>query len=253
MKITYAGQTDVGRKRKHNEDSFQLVPEENLFIVCDGMGGHASGEVASQLAVDTIKKFYDETTQDPERTWPLKEDKNLDFPTNRLVTAVRLANYRVHEQAQTDPAYQGMGTTCVGLLFTDDRIVVAHVGDSRCYRIRNAEIEQITEDHSLLNDYKKMASLTPEEEANFPHKNIIVRALGMKEDVQVDTSEIEVQPGDVYLACSDGLSGEVTDKELLELVMSSLEDLETATESLIDAANNAGGKDNITVVLARVD
>lgn len=180
MKVNHAGRTDVGRKRSHNEDNYFLLPEQDYFAVCDGMGGHASGEVASQIAVDTMQQFFVETNEDEDKTWPYKEDRAKDYHSNRVASSIRLANYRVYEQAQSDAAYQGMGTTCVAMHFIDGKVVVAHVGDSRCYRVRSGGIDLLTEDHSLLNDYKKMATLTPEEEANFPHKNIIVRALGMK-------------------------------------------------------------------------
>ena len=159
LKLIYYGQTDVGRKRTHNEDNFFLLPEENLFVVCDGMGGHASGEVASQIVVDSMREFYLETSEDPDRTWPFKEAKSKCYESNRMSTAVRLGNYRVHEQSVADPKYKGMGTTCVAMIFREKKIIVGHVGDSRCYRVRGNEIEQLTEDHSLLNDYKKMTKM----------------------------------------------------------------------------------------------
>ena len=251
--VTFSGNTDVGRKRAHNEDNFFLLPEENLYVVCDGMGGHASGEVASQVAVDSMKDFYLATGKDPDKTWPYKEDRAKDHEVNRLATAVRFANRNVHDKAREGAAFKGMGTTVVAMRFLGDRVMIAHVGDSRCYRVRDGKIEQLTEDHSLLNDYKKQVKLTPEEEANFPHKNIIVRALGMKQDVVVDTLDDKVHSGDIYMACSDGLNGEITDEQMLEIMLAHDTDLETSTQELIDSACAHGGRDNVTVVMARVD
>ncbi len=253
FKLRYAGNTDVGRKRTHNEDNFVLLPEENLFVVCDGMGGHASGEVASQITVDSIKEFYEETGADPDRTWPFKENKERTFEANRLSTAIRLGNNRIHTQSVTDAKYKGMGTTCVAMIFRENKIIVAHVGDSRCYRIRNGQIDQLTEDHSLLNDYKKVTKMTPEEEENFPHKNIIVRALGMKDDVLVDTAEHPIKSGDIYVSCSDGLNGEISDADILNITMEHIDDPEQLSLELIDAANKNGGKDNVTVAVVSIE
>lgn len=251
-KLLHAGKTDVGMKRNHNEDNFELVPEHGLFIVADGMGGHASGEVASQIAVETVAAFFRDASSDQDITWPYKEEKSRSNIENVFANAVRYANLRVFEKASEDARYKGMGTTFVGITFRDKRHFVAHVGDSRCYRVRNGKLEHMTEDHSLLNDYKKMAKLTAEEERNFPHKNIIVRALGMKETVLVDIGTDTLQVGDVFILCSDGLNGEVPDDEILELSMQHLDDLDAMATALIARANAHGGKDNVTVVAMRV-
>jgi protein phosphatase len=224
--------------------------EVGLYIVADGMGGHASGEVASQMAVDAMREFFSATAQDPERTWPYKMDRSKGYEENRLITAIKLANLRIYESAQRDPRQRGMGTTIVALFAVEDGVYMAHVGDSRGYRIRDGHMEQMTEDHSLLNDYIKMKRLTAEEIANFPHKNVIVRALGMKDTVKVDTRFEQPRAGDTYLLCSDGLSGPVTDPDLLDIVQTS-PDLKTAASRLIQRANENGGPDNITCVLAR--
>ena len=252
MKLSYAGLTDVGMKRNHNEDNLSLVPEQNLFIVADGMGGHASGEVASQIAVETVAKFFEDIADDDDITWPFKEDKDRTSIENLFINSVRYANLRVFEKASAGAAYKGMGTTFVGSVFQDNKHYVAHVGDSRCYRVRKGKLDQLTEDHSLLNDYKKMAKLTPEEEANFPHKNIIVRALGMKDSVAVDLGQHDIETDDIYLLCSDGLNGELTDPQILDIVLSNGEDLEACCRHLIKDTNAHGGKDNTTVVLVRV-
>jgi protein phosphatase len=250
LRIEVAGQTDVGRKRSHNEDNFAIFSEFGLYIVADGMGGHASGEVASKMAIDTMKEFFAATSEDPERTWPYKMDRSKGYEENRLITGIKLANLRIYESAQRDPRQRGMGTTIVTMFAVEDGVYVAHVGDSRGYRIRDGKIEQLTEDHSLLNDYIKMKRLTPEEIANFPHKNVIVRALGMKDTVKVDTRFEQPRAGDTYVLCSDGLSGPVTDPDMLDIVSNST-DLKTAASRLIQRANEHGGPDNITCVLAR--
>ncbi len=253
IKLRYAGSTDVGRKRGHNEDNLCLLPEQNLYLVADGMGGHASGEVASQLAVETVAEFFEETADDAEMTWPYKMDKDLNYEENRLAAGIKLANLRIFEQAKGDPAsHHGMGTTVVSSFVSGDVIYFGHVGDSRIYRLREDELTQVTEDHSLLNDYIKMKDLTEEEIENFPHKNVIVRALGMKETVQVDVNHEKPEPGDVYLLCSDGLTDMLKDKDILEIMLDERDDLEACVQRLIDQANENGGKDNITVVLVEV-
>ena len=251
-RLRFSGESNVGMKRAHNEDSFYLPESERLAIVADGMGGHASGEVASRLAVETIVGFFKATQDDQQLTWPFKMDHGHRFDVNRMVTAIKLANLKIHEQAQKDPRCHGMGTTVVSALFVDDALVVGHVGDSRLYRRRDGVFEQITEDHSLLNDYIKMKHLSPDEIAAFPHKNVIVRALGMKDTVQVDVHLDTPRLGDVYLICSDGLSGMIKDDEMAEIAMSD-RDLDVVCERLISTANKNGGLDNITVVAVRLE
>lgn len=250
LRIEVAGQTDVGRKRTHNEDNFAIFADYGLYVVADGMGGHASGEVASKLAIDTLHEFFAATVDDPERTWPYKMERDRSYEENRLVTGIKLCNLRIYEAAQKDKRQRGMGTTLVSLFAVQGGAYVGHVGDSRVYRIRDGKIAQLTEDHSLLNDYKKMKHLSADEVQNFPHKNVIVRALGMKDSVKVDTCYETPREGDVVLLCSDGLSGQLSDEQMLRLVMAS-PDLATTANRLIEAANNNGGPDNITCVLAR--
>jgi protein phosphatase len=252
LKILNFGETSVGMKRTHNEDSFLNLPGENLFVVADGMGGHSSGEVASQMAVEAISNFFKATHQDEEITWPYKIDKNRPLDENRFIMSIKLANLRIHEAAQREARYRGMGTTIAGTNFVDDHVLVAHVGDSRVYLIRKGHITQITEDHSLLNDFIKAHKLTPEEIANFPHKNVIVRALGMKDTILVDLSRHKIQPEDVYLMCSDGLSGMVNDKQICEVIQQT-PDISQAGTMLIEMANKAGGVDNITCLLTKIE
>jgi protein phosphatase len=251
MRIEVSGQTHVGMKRNHNEDNLLLLPEERLFVVADGMGGHSSGEIASKIAVDQMAEFFRMTSQDHEITWPYKMDKTRNYDENRLATGIKLANVRIYQKASSDQKYKGMGTTIVSVYFANDhQVLVGHVGDSRVYFLRDGVLKQITEDHSLLNDYLKAKKLTPEEIEAFPHKNVIVRALGMKDTVTVDLNTIEPKPNDVYLLCSDGLSGMVPDEQIRDILLRQ-HDLHKAAAMLIDAANANGGNDNVTCVLAR--
>ena len=252
-RVRFAGDTNIGRKREHNEDSIAL-PEsgERLAIVCDGMGGHASGEVASRLAVELIVDHFTETGKQQILTWPYKVDRDLRKDINRMVTGVMLANLEIWERSQREQRFKGMGTTCVALYFLDDHLIIGHVGDSRCYRVRGTELTQMTEDHSLINDYIRMKRVTPEEAENWPHKNVIVRALGMKESVQVDILTEVPRLGDTYMLCSDGLTGMLKDDQIQHILMSE-KDLDRAVARLIQAANEEGGVDNISVVLARVE
>ncbi|MFN3202961.1 MAG: Stp1/IreP family PP2C-type Ser/Thr phosphatase [Bradymonadia bacterium] len=253
MRITSAGRTHVGMKRTHNEDSLRICRDQNLFIVADGMGGHASGEVASQLSVETLAEFYRATAEDDEITWPFKLDKGMGYQESRITTGVKLSNRRVYENACRDAKLKGMGTTLVTLYLHGGNGYIGHVGDSRVYRFRSGQLTQITEDHSLLNDYIKIKKLTPEEIEAFPHKNVIVRALGMKENVQVDVHAEKAQIGDIFLLCSDGLSGMITDEGMEQILVTHGSDLEKSCEVLIETANQNGGTDNITVILARYE
>ncbi|MGE6763194.1 Stp1/IreP family PP2C-type Ser/Thr phosphatase [Corallococcus sp. AB049A] len=250
MRIEVAGSTHVGMKRNHNEDNYLVLTEENLVCVADGMGGHSSGEIASRIAVDELGEFFRLTSKDQDATWPFKMDKQRNYDENRLATGIKLANARIFERATTDSKYKGMGTTIVSVHFAENGVYVGHVGDSRVYFFRGGILQQVTEDHSLLNDYLKAKKLTPEEIENFPHKNVIVRALGMKEQVQVDVTRVDPLENDVFLLCSDGLSGMISDAQMQD-ILSRTPELEKACGQLIDLANAAGGNDNVTCVLAR--
>lgn len=252
LKLRYAGNTHVGMKRTHNEDNLLVLQEENLYMVADGMGGHASGEVASEMAVNTVSEFFGATSADEDITWPYKMEKARRYEENRLAAGIKLANLRIFETASQNPAQKGMGTTLVALSFSGNSAYLGHVGDSRIYRLRGEELVQVTEDHSLLNDYIKMKDLTEQEIENFPHKNVIVRALGMKETVQVDVIHEDPEVGDIYMLCSDGLNGMITDADIRRIMIENRDDLEAGTEKLIQAANAGGGNDNITVVIVEV-
>ena len=247
MRIRYAAKTDVGMKRTHNEDYFSLLEQDQLFLVADGMGGHASGEVASKMAAETMQEFFTRS-QDDDVTWPYKMDRQLSFVENRLVVGVKMANQRIYEAALKDLRLKGMGTTIVGGQIVGDKLYIAHVGDSRCYRVREGKIQQMTRDHSLLEDYKDAKpGMSEEEQRKFPHKNVITRALGMRDTVQVDLHAQDIAPGDTYVFCSDGLSGMIDDDTILKIVVAN-PDLELAVSALVEAANQAGGTDNVTVL-----
>lgn len=253
MRVRFSGATDVGRKRDHNEDAIYLPNGTRLAIVADGMGGHAAGDVASALAVETIVSHFVSTDAIQPMTWPYKIEHGIKGDIDRMVTGIMLANAKIYEKAQTDPACKGMGTTVVALYFLDDTAIIGHVGDSRVYRLRGSELTQLTEDHSLINDYVKMKRMTAEEAEQSPIKNVVVRALGMKESVKVDIITETPRVGDCYMLCSDGLSGMLPDDQIEHMVRGASSDIDNATEKLINGANEEGGIDNITVVLAQIE
>lgn len=246
-----AGHTDPGRVRSHNEDALLLAPEYDLVCVCDGMGGHACGEVASGMAVDTVREFFAYATADEDSTWPFKMERGLSLEANRLTAAIRLAAVRIFETARQNDLQRGMGTTIVAAALGPSRLAVAHAGDSRAYLIRGGKIETLTRDHSLLQEYIAARNPSADEIASFPHKNVITRALGLDPTVRPEVLEVPVERGDVILLCCDGLHGMIPDARMAEIVGSG-EDLPRAAAELVAAANHAGGIDNITVALARM-
>ena len=252
MNFIAAGLSDVGLQREHNEDSFCIAPEFRLFIVADGMGGHRAGDVASKMAIHAVSSFF-ESTQNEDATWPFAIDPSLSLEENRLVGGIRLANLRIFETSVQNYDMAGMGTTVVSLLYHPSRksVYVAHVGDSRAYRVRGNEIALLTRDHSLVNDYlAAMPDMTQEQIDELP-KNVITRALGMQEGVMIDLTRVEIEPGDIYLLCSDGLSGMLTDEQIGAIILDSADDLEAGVKALIRRANEEGGDDNITAVLIK--
>jgi serine/threonine protein phosphatase PrpC len=253
MRTKIAGLTDVGLLREHNEDSLLLLPDYRVVAVADGMGGHRSGDVASQLAVSTLSDFFS-VTVGRDATWPFPADPSLSDEENYIVTGLRLANRRIFDRSLKTMADFGMGTTIVAAMFNADadKVTIGHVGDSRCYRVRGEEILQLTRDHSLVSDATHMAPWMTEEELRQIPSNVITRALGIREDVLVDLLTDESRAGDVYVLCSDGLSGLVSDDQIHEVV-TTIPNLEEACTALIQRANFFGGTDNITVALARVE
>ena len=253
MRAIAAGQTDVGLQREHNEDSFIVLQEFDLFVVADGMGGHRAGHVASKLATETIGEFFKSTAND-DVTWPFHFDTNLSEEENRLLTGIRVANRQIFERSTRSHEYRGMGTTVVGAMFSPSkkRMFIGHVGDSRCYRVRKGKIALLTRDHSLINDYLlAMPDLTEEQRSELP-KNVITRALGMQDHVVVDLQHDDPIDGDVYVLCSDGLSGMVTDEEMQTIVNAS-PNIAEACRMLIQKANEQGGEDNITAVIIKIE
>lgn len=250
MELKAFGLTHVGRQRQHNEDAFLVADEARLFLVADGMGGHAAGEIASRIAVDSISEFILHTKED-DGTWPHAYDEHFRRSTNRLMAALRMANTRVLEAMRKDARLRGMGTTVVACMAENDTISVAHVGDSRAYLIREGQLSRITNDHSWVFEQVQAGMLTEAEAEKHPLRNVITRALGGALQVTPDASEIEARPGDVILLCSDGLTGMVPENEIERIVAASSGDLEKACQDLVDAANERGGLDNVTAVLVR--
>ncbi len=254
MRVEHAARTDVGLKRENNEDSFLAAPELNLFAVFDGMGGHAAGEVAAGIAVRELKEFYELTERDPETTWPFKDSRALSYDENRLVTAIKIINARILDVSERDASKKNMGSTCVSCHFVERegevRVIVAHVGDSRAYLLRGRKLARITVDHSLVEAYLRLGKISEEDAKSFPHKNIILRALGQQRRLDVEVHTHQVHPGDLFMLCTDGLSGMVAD-DVMETIIEKAPDLEAACKTLLDTANANGGIDNSTVVIAR--
>ncbi|MGV8057674.1 MAG: Stp1/IreP family PP2C-type Ser/Thr phosphatase [Smithellaceae bacterium] len=242
MDLTASGKTDQGLVRANNEDNFYLDEKLGLLVVADGMGGHASGEIASNLAVNVIRDYF----QGPQK---LIGDFNPAYSeaTNRLNCAIRLANQAVYEAAQSSPQLKGMGTTIAAVLLTGNKLSIAHIGDSRVYLIRAGNIDQLTDDHSIVNEQVKRAIITKEEAAQSEIKNILTKALGISSEMEADLDELTVFGDDILLLCTDGLSNMVTDEAALEIISFAGSSV-AACDSLVKAANENGGKDNITVI-----
>lgn len=249
MQIKAYGQSDVGRVRSSNEDAWGVFPDLQFFVVADGMGGHAGGEVASRMAVDTMRDFILSSLPSSEVTWPAEVDRNLPVPIKRLVSAGKLANDKIYQAGRANSKLNGMGTTMVAVLIDQDAAYVAHTGDSRAYLIRNGKIERLTQDHSLVNDYISQGLLKSEEAGQHPMKHVITRALGSNMRVEVDVKTLPLRHGDVLLLCSDGLSNLLTDEEMRSVSFDPLQDPRNTCQRLIDFANDKGGDDNITVVM----
>jgi protein phosphatase len=250
--ITYHGETDVGRRRALNEDA--IFADDDLFIVCDGMGGHKAGEVASKVAADAIANFVKRSGEDPEITWPYGFEPQSSHDGNRLRTAIKLANRAVFRKAASSDDYTGMGTTVAAVLLSRSRpqMTYATVGDSRIYLLRNGAIEQLTRDDSWLNlawDAGTAGTLDNSTRASM--KNVLTKALGSGEDVDFETAWRELADRDVVLLCSDGLTNMLTDERILEIVSTHGPDLAGACQELVAAANAEGGRDNISAVLLR--
>lgn len=241
--------SDVGLKRKANEDNFCADDQQSLYVVADGMGGHAAGEIASQLAVETIEQFVKLTSVDHDVTWPFGLDGNLSLNGNRLKTSIRFANRRVLEKTREKAEYEGMATTVVAALIGEDRADIAHVGDSRIYLIREGKIRCVTSDHSWVNEQVLSGIIDSAQARTHPLRNVVTRALGGKEDLEVEMQSLELQDLDLLLLCSDGLTSMIDDDEILRIILADGNDMNQALASLVEAANGSGGDDNTTAIL----
>jgi PPM family protein phosphatase len=254
--IAAFGVSDVGRKRKHNEDAFDYKVDESgdegLFIVADGMGGHAAGEVASKITVETVGEFIAATRQKEEATWPFKYNHELHFNSNRLAIAIEKANERVMAAVSAQPWLKGMGTTVVAGLLDGKLLSLAHVGDSRAYLFRDGQLSRLTDDHSWVHEQVAAGILTEEEAKSHPLKNVVTRALGGGPSVSPDLQELSFETGDVFLFCSDGLTTMLSDEEIRDAAAEE-SDPKKLCDKLVDMANEKGGVDNITVVAARIN
>ncbi len=250
MRIEIGARTDVGRVRNNNEDSYRLVPALNLFVVSDGMGGEAHGEVASAMAVETVAMHCLEAANNPSAPFFGESRPDLSEKTNRLASAVHLANRKIYESALSNPAQRGMGATILAAWLDGQRLSLAHVGDSRAYLLRGGALEQLTSDHSLVAEQVRRGLLTPQQADASEMQSVLIRALGTQEEVEVDADEHLLLDGDVLLLCSDGLTRMVTDPEVASTLLTH-PDAQAAAERLVALSNEYGGEDNVTVVVLR--
>lgn len=251
MRSSYGALSDVGLTRLHNEDRFCAEPSLGLYAVCDGMGGRNAGETASTLAIDTIREHMQAAAREP--TLPLVGplDPAFSMSTNRLASAIRLANQVIYEEAQRRPAYAGMGTTVVAALIRDQVLSLAHVGDSRLYLIRDQAIQLLTADHSVAAEQVRQGLMTEEEAHRSSQKNVLTRALGVQPTVEVELGERPIRSNDLLLLCSDGLTRGLTSREILE-ALHEADNSQALSNRLIAMANDVGGEDNTTVVLIAI-
>ena len=253
MKIAYQAISDVGRKRKGNEDSLFLNPEQKLFVVADGMGGHAAGEVASKVAVDAVNEFVCLTSGDEEITWPFGLDESISYDGNRLKTAIRHANRKVLEATREKTEYEGMATTVAAVLVDGDVANLGHVGDSRIYLFSEGVFTQLTSDHSWVNEQIQSGVISADQARSHPLRNVVTRALGGKADLAVDMQTRRMKAGDILLLCSDGLTAMVPDEDIARVLEEAKGAIEKAARDLVAEANAHGGEDNITVVLLKFE
>ena len=246
MTVHFHGVTDIGRQRSMNEDT--IYAADRLFLVCDGMGGHNAGEVASQLTAEIMAQFIRRCIDDPDMTWPYGYDTALSYDANCLNTAIQLANQVVYQQAAAVDEYSGMGTTVAAAIFhaRRPRMTYANIGDSRIYVIRPGSIRQLSHDDTWANAYAGPSVLPAER-----MKNVLTKALGIAKEVKFDIAEHPLEHGDVILLCSDGLTGMLADERILAIISANIGDIEKACEQLVSEASAAGGRDNISAILIR--
>ena len=246
MTLEAAGLSDAGSFRSNNEDAFQCCREQGIFVVCDGMGGAAAGEIASRMAAECVAKAL--------CTKENKERRSDDAMEAAIVGAIADANRKIYERSQRDAGTLGMGTTIVAAQVSAGIVHLAHVGDSRCYLWRTDRLELLTQDHSLVGEQVRLGKLSPEEAENSPYRNVITRALGTQSTVMTEYQRLQARDGDVLLLCSDGLTRELSDAEIAGVVAQAAkgEDLDAVCRTLVERAKEAGGRDNITCVLVKV-
>ena len=249
MRVESGVVSDIGLKRKSNEDNYCADDEHGLYVVADGMGGHAAGEVASEVAVETIEEFIRLTSESQDATWPFGLDESLSLNGNRLKTSIRFANRRVLEKTRESAEYEGMATTVVAALVSHGEAEIAHVGDSRLYLIREGQIRRITDDHSWVNEQVLSGVIDIEQARTHPLRNVVTRALGGKEELEVEMQVLELLDMDLLLLCSDGLTSMLEDDEILKIILADGSDKRRALSGLIEAANRSGGEDNTTAIL----
>lgn len=245
------GITDVGLKRSHNEDNFYRSDELGIYLVADGMGGHAAGEVASNAAIQTIAEFVERFDKDKNITWPFGFDTRISEDGNALITGIQLANQNLCRMQQQKAELSGMGTTLAAMRITDDKALIAHVGDSRVYRMRGNAFEQLTSDHSWVNEQLQKNIITAEEARTHRYRNVITRALGNRTELEIDIRLEPVLPDDIFLICSDGLSGMLEDHTLEAILRTYPDSIRSAANTLVARANEAGGHDNISIVIVQ--
>jgi PPM family protein phosphatase len=252
VQIVSSGLSDVGRVRTNNEDSFRIVEALNLFILSDGMGGEAHGEVASAMAVDVINRHCESDKEDSGATVLDEAPSNISSRTRRLKSAVAQANFQIFQAAQKNPEQRGMGATITALWLKDTLLSIAHVGDSRAYLLRNGNLQQLTNDHSLVAEQVRRGLITPQQAEESEMQSVLLRALGAHPEVEIDTDEVEIIPRDVLLLCSDGLTRMVTEPEIAGALQAEMVP-SAAAERLIALANENGGIDNVTVIVVRFE
>jgi serine/threonine protein phosphatase PrpC len=248
--LAVGAKTDIGMVRQNNEDNLYVMENSGLLVVADGMGGHASGEVASRIAIDVIKGYFDAQKAGKQLLAGSYRDE-FSEATNQLCSAIYLANQAVFEASRGNVQWHGMGTTIAAVLITGKRLSIAHVGDSRVYLIRSGNIEQLTDDHSMVSEQVKQDIITREQARESEMKNILTRAIGVGEDVNVDLGELSLFDNDALVLCTDGLTNMVDDDEIISTV-TAFDDPSEVCERLVDMANKNGGKDNVTVIIAKL-
>lgn len=245
------GKTDVGKKRDHNEDSFMVDDKHKFAIVADGMGGHAAGEVASALAIERVSDFLKSIDENNDITWPYRYDTNFSVEANKLIVGIKLANEVILKHVKQNPKLSGMGTTIVSAIFRSGVMTIGHVGDSRAYLYRNKQLSIITDDHSWVSEQVRRGMITEEQARVHPMKNVVTQALGGGDRLTVDINEFQLEADDIVMLCSDGLNSMVSHTKIDEVFGRGFSSLNELCDNLIKEANEAGGEDNITVVLGK--